>query len=164
MRKRITGSKVAEAVASQNAGWLSLDQIASVEVTSEDPQFPIEDALSDTGKPGWRASQSGEQRIRLIFDEPISLRHIHLSFNETEAERTQEFTIRWTPASGEPAIEVVRQQWNFSPTGSTVETEDYAVDLKSVAVFELIIRPDMSGGQALATLSSLRLSETHLRL
>ena len=160
MRKRITGTDIAEAVASPTPTWLSLDQIASVEATSEDPQFPIEDALTAAGKPGWRASESGEQRIRLIFDEPVSLRHIHLSFRETEFARTQEFTVRYKPAAGEPAIEVLRQQWNFSPTGSSIETEDYTVDLKSVTVFELIIRPDISGGKACASLVSLRLSVT----
>ncbi|MDQ2711104.1 MAG: carbohydrate-binding protein [Acidobacteriota bacterium] len=162
MRKTITGIDSAQTPTS-NPEWLCLDQIARVEATSEDPNFPIEDALAPTGRPGWRASQTGEQRIRLLFDEPISLRHIHLSFRETESERTQEFTVRCIPASGEPPIEVIRQQWNFSPTGSTVETEDYSVDLKSVAVFELIIRPDLSGGKAFATLSSLRLSESLLR-
>ena len=28
--------------------------------------------------------------------------------------------------------EVVRQQWNFNPSGSAVESDDYRVDLKGV--------------------------------
>ena len=37
----------------------------------------------------------------------------------------------------EPLKEVVRQQWNFSPDGSTAESEDYAIDLKRVSILEL---------------------------
>ena len=37
----------------------------------------------------------------------------------------------------------MRQQWNFSPTGSTTEIEHYVVDLDAVSVLELAIRPDL---------------------
>ena len=50
-------------------GWLDLDQIAHVAVTSEDPQFPIESAFIP-GASGWRAGGRGEQTIRLTFDPP----------------------------------------------------------------------------------------------
>ena len=38
-------------------------------------------------------------------------------------------------------MEVVRQQWNFSPAGSTTEAEHYFIDLDSVSVLELALRP-----------------------
>ena len=41
-----------------------------MEVTSEDPSFPIESAFGSNAGPGWRASQGGEQQIRVIFDNP----------------------------------------------------------------------------------------------
>ena len=47
-------------------GGLDLEHIASVEVTSEDPSFPIEYAFGSNDGPGWRASQGGEQQIRII--------------------------------------------------------------------------------------------------
>ena len=72
-------------------------------------------------------------------------------------ERTQEFTLRWSPAAGGSAREIVRQQWNFSPTGSTTEIEDYVVDLDAVSVLELAIQPDLSRREAVATLASWRL-------
>jgi len=50
---------------------------------------------------------------------------IQLRFVEPERERTQEFTIRWSSVDGGPAKEIVRQQWNFNPAGSTSEVEDY---------------------------------------
>jgi uncharacterized protein (DUF736 family) len=156
MRKRIAGLHHAQLGGKSDRGWLDLEQIATVEVTSEDPGFPIEAALSSNDGPGWRASQKGEQQIRIIFDEPVSLHRIQLRFNESESERTQEFTLRWWPASGGSSREIVRQQWNFSPAGSITEIEQYAVDLEAVSVLELAIKPDMSGREALATLASWR--------
>jgi len=55
------------------------------------------------------------QTIRLIFDEPQSLRRIALVFEETEIERTQDFVLRWSGDCGGSFQEIVRQQWNFSP-------------------------------------------------
>jgi hypothetical protein len=54
--------------------------------------------------------------------------------------------------------EIVRQQWNFSPPETNRESEEFQVDLSDVAVLELIIVPDISGGTARASLKSLRLS------
>ena len=137
--------------------WLDLDQIATVEVTSEDPSFPIESAFSPNGGPGWRASQKGAQQIRIIFDEPISLHRIQLRFHETESERTQEFTLRWLSAADTLSKEIVRQQWNFSPAGSTTEVEDYSIDLNAVSILELAIQPDLARHAAVASLAACRL-------
>jgi hypothetical protein len=157
MRKRIVRSHPAQPPSESDQGWLDLEQIATVEVTSEDPHFPIESAFVPKDGPGWRASQKGEQQIRIIFDEPISLHHIQLRFDETAFERTQEFTLRWSSAAGGPAKEIVRQQWNFSPTGSTTEIENYAIDLDDVSVLELTIQPDLGHREAVATLGACRL-------
>jgi outer membrane receptor protein involved in Fe transport len=48
---------------------------------------------------------------------------------------------------GGPEKEIVRQQWNFSPAGSTTEIEDYAVDLDGVSVLELAIQPAWAGAR-----------------
>jgi hypothetical protein len=157
MRKRIVGSHLPRRATTSDQEWLDLEPIATVEVTSEDRAFPIESAFGQTGGPGWRASQGGEQQIRIIFDEPMSLHRIQLRFSETECERTQEFTVRWLSAAGGPT-EIVRQQWNFSPAGSTTEVEDYAVDLDGVAVLELAIRPDLGRRDVVATLAAWRLA------
>jgi hypothetical protein len=157
MRKRIVGTTRDAAGAESAQRWLDLEEIATIEVTSEEPGFPIESALGSQAGPGWRASEKGEQQIRIIFDEPVSLRRMQLQFEGAETERTQEFALRWSPASGGPAREIVRQRWNFSPAGSTRETEDYAVELNAVSVLELVIQPDVSGGRSVATLASWRL-------
>ncbi|HET7207858.1 MAG TPA: hypothetical protein VFI95_14880 [Terriglobales bacterium] len=55
-------------------------------------------------------------------------------------------------------MEIVRQQWNFSPPETISEVEIYKGELSHVTVLELKITPDISGGIARATLKSLRLS------
>jgi hypothetical protein len=79
-------------------------------------------------------------------------------FTEPAAERTQEYVLRWSPDSGQSFQEIARQQWNFSPHGTTNETEDHHVDLPSVTVLELSIVPDISGGDAFASLAQWRLA------
>jgi hypothetical protein len=98
------------------------------------------------------------QTIRLIFDEPQSLRRIALVFEETEIERTQDFVLRWSGDCGGSFQEIVRQQWNFSPPNSMREVQEYQVDLSGVNVLELVIVPDIRGGLARAPLKSLRAS------
>lgn len=157
MRKRIIGHGPGEAAAAEPA-WLDLDLLAQVEITSEDVNYPIEAALLPGSGRGWRASQPGEQLIRFLFDEPRSIRRIHLMFHEEEQERTQEFVLRWSAGGGQPLREIVRQQYNFSPREATREVEDYEVELDGVTALELKIVPDISGGRARATLAQLRLA------
>jgi hypothetical protein len=151
MRKRIINSRAITQPSGAAGEWLELDKVATAEVTSEDPDFPIESALV-SGK-GWRAAQNGQQTIRLIFDKPQAVHRIRLEFSEAEFERTQEFTLKWSNNVDGPFIEIVRQQWNFSPQGSTSEVEDYPVQLQSVAVLELTIRPSLDQGSGVASLS-----------
>jgi hypothetical protein len=138
--------------------WMDVDRLASVEVSSEQSDYPVESALLVEGKRGWRAANPGAQTIRLIFDEPQKLRRILLVFEDTENSRTQEFVLRWSPDIECSFREIVRQQWNFSPPDSVRETEDYVVDLSEVKVLELVIVPDKSGGEVRASLVSLRLA------
>jgi hypothetical protein len=137
--------------------WLDLEKVATVEITSEDPKFPIESALATREGPGWRAAERGKQVIRLVLDNPRALRRIRLEFSETENSRTQEFTLRWSRAGG-PMTEIVRQQWSFSPQGSTSEVEDYQVNLDSVSILELALKPDLTPENSFATLAAWRIS------
>ena len=157
MRKRQI-SPTPPGVAPSGQAWLGVDRTAFVEVTSEENGYPIESALLGVEDRGWRAANSGTQTIRLIFDEPQTLRRIRLVFEESENERTQEFVLRWSPDVGHSFREIVRQQWNFSSPGSIREIEDYAVELTDLMILELIIVPDQSGGAARASLASLRLA------
>ena len=138
--------------------WLNLEEIARVEVSSEDPQHPIESAFKGGESLGWRASEPGEQTIRLLFDEPIDLRRIWLRVSEPQVERTQQFTLRWADNQKGPFREIVRQQWNFSPRSSVIEAEDYKVNLHHVLALELIIDPDLGKNQAFAALTEWRIA------
>jgi hypothetical protein len=99
MRKYIIGHGPREVSATEQS-WLDLELLAQVEITSEDSDYPIESALIPGAGPGWQAGQPGEQTIRLLFDEPLKLRRIHLEFHEGERERTQEFVLRWSADGG----------------------------------------------------------------
>jgi hypothetical protein len=138
--------------------WLDLANVAQVAVTSEDPSFPVESAVNLDATTGWRAGGRGEQTIRLIFNPPQQIQRIKLRFQETEIERTQEFSLRWRPEKNGRAREIVRQQWTFSPLGSTAEVEDYKVHLDGVGILELAINPDISRWDALATLAEWRIA------
>jgi hypothetical protein len=140
--------------------WRDLERIARVEISSEDEQFPIEHAVGRKATTGWRAAGTGPQLIRLHFDEPQTIRRIHLHFVDREAERSQEFAVY--AGVGNELQEVVRQQWSFSPNGATEETEDYTVNLSGITTLELRIDPDRSHdpkqSQHYASLQSLKLA------
>ena len=136
--------------------WLDVEKLATVQVTSEDPVFPIDLVFDNRGS--WRAAKKGEQVIRVIFDEPQTLRRIWLRFSETKIARTQQFALQWSSTGGETFQEIVRQQWNFSPGSSTEEVEDYRVSLNGVSVLELTIQPEITDGNAIATLACWRIA------
>jgi hypothetical protein len=114
MRKRVLPPTPPD-IRPHDQAWLDLDRAATVEVTSEEKEYPVESALVSGETRGWRAADSGTQTIRLIFDDPQRLTCISLVFEETEVGRTQEFVLRWSPDGGRSFREIVRQQWNFSP-------------------------------------------------
>ena len=156
MRKRVIRTAPMEAEISEQ-GWLDLEGLAQVEVTSEDEACPIEAALAPGEESGWRAAQPGLQTIRLLFDRPQRLSRVWLLFIEPDTARTQEFVLRWSPDGGRSFREIVRQQWNFGPPETIREAEDYRVELSGVTVLELAIVPDQSGGEARASLAQLAL-------
>lgn len=155
MRKRIVGAAVAEPASGPK--WLDLQQIATVEVSSEDPALPVESVFIAGSKNGWRALNGGPQTLRVIFDEPTPIHVIELQFAESEVERTQEFRLAWSSADGGQTHEIVRQQWNFNPHSATQQVERYEVNLERVATIELSINPDISNPHAIATLLTWRM-------
>lgn len=152
MRKRLDRQNTAP------ADWLRLEELAEVEISSEDPRHPIESALLAEAGSGWRAAVPGQQTIRLLFAQPQPLRRIRVHFVETAVQRTQEYLLRWSGDAGQSFREIVRQQWNFSPEGSVTQTGEHRVDLCGVTVLELIITPDIGNKHALASLAELRIA------
>jgi hypothetical protein len=157
MRKRIIDQD-SKGLSSADQDWLDLGRLAQVEVTSEDTGHPVESALTADGGQGWVAGETGEQTIRLLFDGPQALRQIRLVFEEERRERTHEFVLRWSGDNGRSYQEILHQQYTFSPPGATREVEDYVVNLHGVTVLELRIIPDISRGDARASLTLLRLA------
>jgi len=157
MRKRVIQHETPVAP-DDDREWLDLEQGVLAELTSEDAAHPIEAALGMQGSAGWCAQQAGKQTIRLLFDEPRRISHIRLVFEENEQARAQEFVLRWSPDGGVSWEEIVRQQYNFSPPDSNREVEDYVVDIDGLTQLELVIIPDISGGEARASLARLQLA------
>lgn len=157
MRKRLI-SATGTAAPAPGDDWLQLGQAAVVEVTSEAEGHSIEEALVNDGTQGWRANAPGIQTVRLLFDQPQTIKVIRLVFREDECERTQEFVLRWLPNGASSWRDIVRQQWNFSPPGTVNECEEYNSKLVSAIGIELTINPDISRGMARASLQRLQLS------
>src|SRR5260370_29818830 len=103
--------------------WRDLERIGWVEISSEDERFPIEHALGKKETTGWRALGTGPQLIRLHFDEPLNIKRLRLHFVDRATERSQEFAV--FAGAGSKLQEIIRQQWTFSPDGSTQEIEAY---------------------------------------
>lgn len=156
MRKKVIDQAQPKATTASH-GFLDLEKLAQVELTSEDEAHPIETAFTPDAEEGWQAAQPGEQTIRLMFDAPQDIKRIQLLFREREQERAQEFLLRWLPAGGQSYREIVRQQFNFSPPHTTEESEEYNVNLNAVSALELTITPDINNGSARASLAQFHL-------
>ena len=144
--------------AADHATWLDVGSLAQIDVTSQDTGHSIEAALIKDADTRWRARYPGRQMIRLRFDKPQKLSRIRLVFDEDQLDRIQEFVLRWSPDGGVSYWEIVRQQYSFSPPDNCQELEDYVVELDGLTILELDIIPDISDGEALASLAQLRLA------
>jgi hypothetical protein len=156
MRKHIIEPALQQEV-TVSQDWMDLEELAQVELTSEAQGYPIETALAPGAASGWRAGIPGPQVIRLHFEQPISLSCIELLFEEFEQARTQEFVLGWLSQEEHTYQHIVRQQYTFSPAGTTRQLETYQVNLRGVKVLEVKIVPDINNSGAYASLLQLRL-------
>jgi hypothetical protein len=159
MRKTII-NQADESILSSDLNFLDLEHLAQVEITSECEEHPVESALllTEDSDSGWVAASSGEQKIRIVFDQPRTIEHILLSFDEQQQSRTQEFVLLWLMDNDETYREILRQQYSFSPPNTTSEIEHYQVKLEQLKTLELRIIPDIERGEACAKLKKLRLA------
>lgn len=94
----------------------------------------------------------------LVFDTPRNLRKVRLEVEETDVERTQELTLAISHDGGQTYREVVRQEYTFSPPGTTFEREEWGLPAEGVTNLWVWLRPDK--GKTLecrATITSLTL-------
>jgi hypothetical protein len=158
LRKQII--KVSPAVPDPMPGQIDVAAVATVRVTSEDPEHPIDHAFDDRRGPGatrWVAGETGEQMLILDFDALQAIRRVVLEVEEPEVARTQELLLAVSGDGGLTYRELVRQEFNFSPPGTTFEREDWAVTAEGVTHLRLVIRPDKGGKSCRAMITSLTL-------
>jgi hypothetical protein len=138
--------------------WLDMREMASVRASSEDPRHTVTQAFLPIAPRGWRAADTGVQVIEVRFRQPRDLTRMRFVFDDAHEERTQQLTISWSSKRGETHGEVIRQQFNFSPTGAVREVEEYAVELHDIERLEIRIVPDISGRPVRASLTECRLA------
>lgn len=135
---------------------------ATVQVTSEAADHPIDnvfDRQRGLGGSRWMAAGPGEQLLILAFDSPQAIRCISLEVEEQEVSRTQELQVAVSQDGGQTYRELLRQEYTFSPPGTTFEREEWSVTAKGVTHLRLWINPDKGGKPCRATLTSLSLQE-----
>jgi hypothetical protein len=156
MRKKILGTEPAETPSLPGA--LDIAAIATALVTSEDAHHPIENAFDRSRGPGgsrWVAAHPGEQTLILEFDAPQIICRISLEVEEQDLSRTQELQLAVSHDRGQTYRELVRQEYNFSPPGTTFEREAWSFDLEGVTHLRLWLKPDKGNRPCRASLTSL---------
>jgi hypothetical protein len=134
--------------------------LAMVLVTSEDPDHPIDHVFDGERGPGasrWIAAQPGEQTVILAFDAPQTIRKVLVEIEEPDISRTQEMDVSISDDGGQTYRELVRQEYTFSPPGTTREHEEWSINANGVSHLRLRIKPEKGGKACRATLSTLAL-------
>lgn len=132
--------------------------VATVQVTSEQPDHPIDHAFDGRRGPGasrWVADGPGEQTVILVFDRPQPVRELEVEIEEPSVSRTQELAVSVSADGGRTYRELVRQEFNFSPPGTTFERERWSVAADGTTHLRLVVKPDKGGRAGRATLTAL---------
>jgi hypothetical protein len=132
--------------------------LATVLVTSESPDHPVDrlfDGRNGRGGTRWVASAAGEQTLILAFDIPQTIRDVGLEVEELQTTRTQVLTLALSQDGGRSYREILRQEFVFSPPGTTFERESWRVPADGVTHLRVVIQPDKGGAPCRATLTSL---------
>lgn len=118
---------------------------AEVTVTSESENFPLDNIVDGSIGPGssqWVAGTIGLQVLVFKFDTPQSITRVIYEIKEQEVARTQEVCFEVSTDSGANFREILRQEYNFSPGGSTFQREELKLDLHQITDLKMIIKPD----------------------
>jgi len=144
--------------ARSRTGAKDIPALARVLVTSESSDHPVDNLFDGRDGPGgsrWIASADGEQAVILAFDAPQTIQSVSLETEEPHASRTQELCLSLSRDGGQTYRDVLRQEFTFSPGGSTFEREDWRVPADGVTHVRVAIRPDKGSAPGRATLTSL---------
>jgi hypothetical protein len=102
------------------------------------------------------AAEDGEQTLTLAFDAPQAIREVGLETEELTDSRTQALVLSLSQDGGRTYREVLRQEFTFSPPGTTYERERWTVPAEGVTHLRVLIQPDKGGAPRRATLTSLQ--------
>ena len=133
-------------------------ELATVLVTSEAAEHPVDCLFDGHDGPGgtrWVAAVDGEQAVVLAFDTPQTIQEVGLETEEFQASRTQVLTLSLSQNGGRTYREILRQEFNFSPPGTTFERERWIVPATMVSHLRVTIRPDKGDKPGRASLTSL---------
>jgi hypothetical protein len=158
MRKQILTSN--PATSAPFPGELDVATLATVAVTSETAGHPVENAFDNRRGPGgsrWVAATPGEQTLLLAFDAPQTIRQVSLEVEENQDSRTQELHLAISHDGGNTYRELLRQEFNFAPPGTTFEREAWTVAAEGVTHLRLCIKPDKGGRPCRVSLTTLSL-------
>lgn len=139
---------------------LDVAAIASVVVTSEEDGHPIDNAFDKAYGPSgtqWIAGAEGEQVVILSLDAPTFIRAIALEIEETAVGRRQKLEIYISRDREELYTKLLTQEYEFSPPGTTFESERWELNAEGVTNVQLRIIPDISGRPCRAKLTRLSL-------
>jgi hypothetical protein len=159
LRKQIIPRPPVEAASLE--GQIPVAEVATVQVTSEQASHPIDNVFDNRRGPGgsrWVADRPGEQTLILVFDSPQTIRQVSLEVEELSVSRTQELSVSVSSDRGRTYRELVRQEFTFSPPGTTFEREVWSVSAEGVTHLRVDIKPDKGGRVGQATLTSLSLT------
>jgi len=111
MRKRLI-TPTPETVRAGSEGRLDVERAAMVEITSEGKDYPVESAFASGEAQGWRAAEAGTQTIRLVFDQPQSLKRISVVLKKKRSGGPKSSSCssadggKITPGNCPPAVEL----------------------------------------------------------
>ena len=154
LRKLILGDRSA---AVPRADVKDIPALATVLVTSEAPEHPVDHLFDASAGPGgtrWIAGADGDQTLVLAFDAPQSIRAIGIEAEEPSATRTNVLTISLSEDGGRTYQERIRQEFNFS-RGTTFDREEWSVPAERITHVRVGIQPDKGHAPHRATLTSL---------
>jgi hypothetical protein len=158
LRKQVISTSSSPPARSEGAK--DIPKLATVLVTSEDAEHPIDrifDGERGRGATRWIAAGTGEQTVILAFDAPQTIRTIVIEVEETSVSRTQEIVLAVSDDGGQAYRNLVRQEYNFSPPGTTFEHEEWSVNVHDATHLRIGIKPDNGDKACRATLTTVAL-------
>ncbi|MDD5328927.1 MAG: discoidin domain-containing protein [Sulfuricella sp.] len=140
------------------ARYIDIAASAEVIATSESDNFPLDNIIDGSTGPGstqWVAATTGPQTLIFKFDKPQHITGIFYEIEETEFARTQEICFETSSDSGLHFREVLRHEYNFSPSGSTFQKENLKLDLPDTTDLKMTIKPDKGNVPCRAKLNDI---------